>query len=536
MSSVFDLWQLPDVWESDFGPEFAGDLRSSDFGLLKQCMEGRAKSVIVEHDYIDKDYRDSYSGFYSKKFARVSNRCTRLHFFDFILEHENIEGPNGLVVALKEREQRGESKNGFEGTTPGFLGSVVLRPTPYSRIGRCTFDPRKIGTTREGLRGEICLAPFHVHLLGYELTVMAFPHQSQDAQVHTCAETALWSLFRYLSQRYRHYPECYPHDIAVSNPDLAQGRRIPSRGLTLEQISAIIGHFGMDAMMYSKQYLTIDESADGGWAYRPPSSKGDAILRLLQIYLQSGMPAIVGVPGHAIVAIGFEESDSWGSEPESPVEPWVTSDFLETLVVNDDNHAPYVRVRQLTGGYLNYGWDEIDSFVVALPSKVFLAAEDAERIGASWARVIAELTSIEPVDKGRWVQRVLCTSSKNYKSFRLEHPDSFSKLLLGQPLPHFIWLVEYYTHENWSERRATIEIALDATAATFEERPFLWIRFPGGVMMNWERLHGTGSSNPNRSLGTGSTPDDHFEPVEILALPDLEETFRSFSGNLAPMC
>jgi hypothetical protein len=39
------------------------------------------KSVLIEHDYIDRDYMEDHSVFYSRSLQPYSNRCQRVHFF-----------------------------------------------------------------------------------------------------------------------------------------------------------------------------------------------------------------------------------------------------------------------------------------------------------------------------------------------------------------------------------------------------------------------------------------------------------------------
>ena len=63
-------------------------LEGSEYGRLgayfanfRSLLEKRAKSALIECRYIDKDFRDVYSRFYSKKFAKYQSRCLRIHFF-----------------------------------------------------------------------------------------------------------------------------------------------------------------------------------------------------------------------------------------------------------------------------------------------------------------------------------------------------------------------------------------------------------------------------------------------------------------------
>ena len=39
------------------------------------------KFVLIEHGYIDKDYRSTHYNFYVKKGRRYRDDCVRLHFF-----------------------------------------------------------------------------------------------------------------------------------------------------------------------------------------------------------------------------------------------------------------------------------------------------------------------------------------------------------------------------------------------------------------------------------------------------------------------
>lgn len=40
-----------------------------------------AKTIIVENDYIDRDFLEDYSGYYARCFHDYQRSCTRLHFF-----------------------------------------------------------------------------------------------------------------------------------------------------------------------------------------------------------------------------------------------------------------------------------------------------------------------------------------------------------------------------------------------------------------------------------------------------------------------
>lgn len=514
--NVFDVWRVGTEWPSL--SILVKDLFEDDCyedRILQETLQQSAKTIVVEHEYIDKDYRNVYSGFYSKKFSRQSSRAVRLHFFDVNIGTRDLESQATLEVTLRKKVEKA-GLAAPEGTTPGYLGAVVLRPTEYSRIGRTLLDPRKLRLPFSSF-AQACLARYPSYVMGNRLEVMAFPHQSQDAQVHTCAETALWSQLRYLSQRYKTYPEIHPHDIPLQNTDLTRGRPVPSHGLSLWQVATILGNFGLDAEIYYREDLPSGaEPSSVEWALCPPETHSEAILRLLQIYVDSGMPPIIGLPGHAVVGFGSEFSDLPLREREGPVIP--VTDFLKAIIVNDDNHAPYQKMSWKRQAPLGYCLKDVEDLAVPVPSKVFLRAETARTIVAD---TLASLELPEHMDS-RWtlplVRRLVCTSSKNYKQFRQPRQGLVEECLLRQPLPHFIWLAEFYPLALWPERKAIIEIALDATAGAQDQEAYLWIRYPQFLFINWRRLYG----GSNKS--------------EFVLLPsDVMAEFDGFRGNLVPL-
>ena len=88
------------------------------------------KSVLVEHGYVDKDYRSTLYGFYSKKGRTYRRDCVRLHFF------------NGSV-----KYDESHTDIACDDGSPGdhYFGYIVLRPTMTATLGRSragTWDTR----------------------------------------------------------------------------------------------------------------------------------------------------------------------------------------------------------------------------------------------------------------------------------------------------------------------------------------------------------------------------------------------------------
>ena len=46
------------------------------------------KTVMIEYDYIDRDYIEDYAFYYSRCFREVSRKCVRFHFFSNRFDEE----------------------------------------------------------------------------------------------------------------------------------------------------------------------------------------------------------------------------------------------------------------------------------------------------------------------------------------------------------------------------------------------------------------------------------------------------------------
>ncbi|MBF0182940.1 MAG: hypothetical protein HQM06_00920 [Magnetococcales bacterium] len=501
----FKFFDISDADEDGFDfaaiEDFVDLLSDDDKEIIINILQN-AKCILIERDYIDKDYRNVYSGYYSKKFSHYNGRAIRIHIFDVMISISDFYLPSDEFYNKLKALSDEINLESYEGTTPGYRGSVVLRPTEYSRVGRCLIDPRKI--VRHSWAGSKtwgALAEYRVVILCQQLKVLAFPHQSQDAEAHVCAETALWSLFRYLSQRYPYYREIYPFDIALLNKDKSRGRTTPSQGLTMEQIASVFAEYGLAAEYFDPKYaddLSAVAAESDPWHTIKPIEGGtssvDALVRYLHVYVDSALPPIVGLPEHAVVAFGYICGDTSLVDRAGKVMP--SSDFVHGFVINDDNISPYqaiIReaVKPADWQYRN-NIENIDVFVAPLPDKVFLYAYQAENITDI---IISSYTKPSDFDAfPKIIRRMYCTSSKNYKEFRRGEGDPMSHALISLSLPHFLWVTEFIPETCWQDRHngavVCMEIVLDATAGKRDKSPFLWIRTLSKVWLNAKRIYG----------------------------------------------
>ncbi len=426
----------------------------SDASKLKSYLKDTAKSVLVEKHYHDKDYRDTFYNYYAKKFAEYPARYIRLNFFRVQVERERL-------WTLSDYND-------------DYIGFCVIRPTRIRTIGRTVFDPGKLGF----VEGFIPTAKYKTHILGSPMSVRGFPYISQDSDVTICAHASCWMVFRYFSEKYCYYGEKYPYQLTQMTHDLSLGRLIPSKGLTIEQVTEIFSSFGFYPLNYFLESFQNDENTNPYQFYR-----------LLYYYVESGLPVVAGLSSkeHAITVIGHMPMPIINEHSPSNR----TSDIVRGYIVNDDNFMPYQALwagsPTHTGHNSEYALEDIDRFVVPVYEKIYLSAEYVEDIVAQY---ISRNSDFRPesfgVPMNEVVTRLFLTSSRSYKRFRVNNPipGGVDRIYRQMPMPKFIWVAELTTWPHYHDGQIIGEILIDATATPRDELSFLAIHFPTHLFVN----------------------------------------------------
>ena len=114
--------RLVDEASSDRTDSFRRSVHATFFE--RYFAELGAKTVLVEEEYIDRDYLEDYAAYYSRCFHSFPRTCRRLHF----LSAEVSETEYGKVLngdrSIRDR------------LVQHYLGFVVVRPIPGYAIGR----------------------------------------------------------------------------------------------------------------------------------------------------------------------------------------------------------------------------------------------------------------------------------------------------------------------------------------------------------------------------------------------------------------
>jgi hypothetical protein len=418
------------------------ELDSNGTRRLMQALSGTARAVAIERHYLDKDYRDTFSNFHSKRFSTPSSRCLRLHFFSRAVNRDELKHSPKIQS--------------------DYLGYAIIRPTRPNCLGRTLLRPECQSGVSEALR----LCEETVTLQGTELKVRGFPFISQDVDVTVCAQSALWMLVRYYSNRYPLYPEIYPYQLAKLTEDYTLGRWYPSSGLYVWQMTEALRRLGFSPVTYSRSHFPDDFDH-----YR-------------YTYIESGIPVLVTTARHAIVAFGHK-SEYVQPDP-LPTGMSFSSQFNRAFVVNDDNRVPYQLLRekkQNAGDESKFEFKDVESFVAPLAEKIFLPAESFQKVvttildrGDVGYKALSATLSAAPL-----VLRLFLTTARSFKKRLTERRMGnalVEQMYRNLPLPHFFWVCEISQMGDYLKHMVHGEILWDATRNASEPDGWIALHYP----------------------------------------------------------
>lgn len=441
LSSRADLAQLKKHISPEYDPERVA-LKLSD------GISDAVKAVLIEQKYIDKDYRSTYYNFYAKKGQYYRTDCVRLHFFD------------GTVI-FDEKTFRLTSTTD-QRLTDHYYGYMVLRPTGIATIGRTVVTP----DVRRGASKLIITAKHKVHLLGYKLEIQGFPSMDQHVDIAVCAHVACWSVLRHYSERYNIYSEFLTHDITMMAHQFDPGGLIPSKGLQMSHAERVFQEAGTFPV-----HVARDQSGKDDFSF----------YRQLIAYVDSGFPLFAAMhmrtPGHAVAVVGYSWRPSVNTAIPGMRYAW---DEVQSLGVVDDNHLPYLAIpakgeATMPEAGTGYSAEDIDAFIVALPEKVFYAADAVDQLAPALFRLGA-VVGLPPKDKT--IIRYFITTGSALRRFVRDKESEFDPKLLETimtlPFAQFVWIVEFATEAQWAICQVEARAVIDATASLLEFMP-LWL-------------------------------------------------------------
>lgn len=452
-------------------------------GVLAYLKERGAEFVLIENEYLDRDFTSEFSAFYSLVFKRHRKICRRLHFFAKPLDMNS--GLSRLVALLEDAVR---ARN--------YLGYVVVRPLTSEPIGRTVLS---IPAPTNCSFPSIVRATHETHLLGVDLAVEGAPFMQQDARVGACAHASIWMAARHLHVKHREgwfsTVDIASHASKPTDTILASSLPAGSGGLSLNNMIRAVRAMGREPVVYLANEAPKKDDPYFKWS--KPLRPEEIISR----YVDSGIPVIIAISGldgregagHAATVFGDEqqvlnEYHTFGSNLTSAI-------FCRAFYVNDDQRGCYLKMSvkddEILGGngypYAPYSvLSHVYGILVPLPGKVYIKAEIAEAIAWSTLDAFVKneyglkekcdfetryLTALCKARKhNRVIARTYLTYGWKYKK-RIKNSSLCSKtkeLVLLQQLPRFVWITEFglFDHLNVSEsarKRIVAHAVIDAT-------------------------------------------------------------------------
>lgn len=277
-----------------------------------------AWTIVVEHDYIDKDYLIDFSKFYARSFKNTPSKTKRVQFFNAQITRD------GLASAIL-----GDDASVLQQTC---LGYVVVKPIKKTDCdGSCNI----IG--RSALSTYGCGTPSHrrtyltdkqrASLYGHELTIESLPFQSKDLVVGMCASAALWMSMHRLAHAFEIERSSLYEITEVASKGDPTTRAFPSNGLNLHQLC-----YYLRSKCLEVEVVNIEASIKEVGEQKTNSF----IKELIKAHLRGGLPviAVLEMDGlitglHAVVISGYCVDGSVS---------------LNELYVHDDEIGPYTKV------------------------------------------------------------------------------------------------------------------------------------------------------------------------------------------------
>ena len=241
------------------------------YGLIQQIISSfgsRIKTYLLE-DYIESEWIDIYSAYYSKQRDSLSNKTIRVHFiFDTISDVKQINKKN-------------------------YYGYITLRPIcndmlTVSRV-RLRYDKRYYGAD-------------NLYVIGYEGKVSfphcqirypSFPYFRQDGMVTVCAHADMHMLIK--TMHAVHHFNSYGIANMLNRLDSAYGRDIPNEGLSIYEMISALKSRGFNPM------LTMFENGE----YLSDDTKHQySLFEFVDSMIESQLPVILAFGGHVVLIAG----------------------------------------------------------------------------------------------------------------------------------------------------------------------------------------------------------------------------------------
>ncbi len=463
-----------DTW-GELERRFAGYEENSPWQNIIQLVKKHScKTIIIESNYIDKDYLDEYSHFYSITFKTYDRTCNRIHFFSCILSADNLYKVLNNIQSQQENDD--------------YIGFCIIRPTDTNRISRTVIKPKISDKNKDFV---LCTAKFEVNLHGFLLVVKAMPFIQQDSQVCMCAQASLWMAIQYMHARYS-FPNYSPYDITNNaTRTYSLGRIMPSAGLDITQMLEVLRIKECSPVLYSRK--TESDSIDR----KKKELENIQLKRAIYRYVESGIPVILclklsrdeNISYHAAVVIGhtYNNNERPSLYKIGDLSYYDSADWVDKFYIHDDSLGLYETL-SITATDSPYSMNDIEHVIVPSLRKVYLLGDEIE-LNLELVYQLVKVHCGNNIMPSDIVFRTYFRSSNSYK-LSLQQSDMdvlLKEIYRGMEMPKYIWITEISTkkmmnEKNKDDRKMIGEIITDPT--TNSQAPsFLSIHVPGFLLL-----------------------------------------------------
>lgn len=407
-----------------------------------------ARTILIEEDYISKDFLHDYASYYALCFEKYPKVCRRVHFFDTPITAADFEA----VILKPEAEQAAFWEH--------YVGFIVVKPIPGKVIGYTVL--KTYSSTQPTIdRSFWGLREYTIHLYGSEIKFKSLAFQEQDSVLAACATTAIWSMLNKAAVDF-HTILKSPSQITkdADNVSYDGSRLFPNRGLNVLQICQAIFNSGLVSEV-KQANLTIKHNGS------PCKVVSNTYLKkIIAAYAPIGIPIIlvVKVPTdgqhglHAITISGFKSNPIQSVIPQK--ETVFLSENIDRVYAHDDQWGPFARVNLNKDYELQTPWTDADPkktltlvthIIVPVYPKIRIAYEDIEAVVLGLNAVLRFFFEkrIKKLNADiAW--QIKIDFSENFKGqVKASALDDAKKIsILGKSLPKYLWIASCYIGDN----------------------------------------------------------------------------------------
>lgn len=397
------------------------------------------KTIILEKEYIDKDFLIDYVKFYSRSFGVGKKYTKRLHFFNKSISNDEFKR-----ILLEYSDYSDNQRDEFN---ESYLGFIVIKPIRdaygFQVLGRVLLKSYEEIAQNNGECRKYLLLSQKVSLFGIKLKFLSLPFQPKDSAVSVCGTIACW-ISQFALQELFGGSSQSPAEItekSISIPDL--GRNFPVSEINFYQIKNYFNMLG-----YETEFIDMDKLRSEG------VSPADAMAIIIKAYLGFKLPIITGLElfkngqktpnRHAVVISGYRHNN----------------DKITEIYTHDDTIGPYNRVTlERSNSYYKWkvkrwedeGYSKINVYLVLIPLypkirlsfyKIYHVFLDTKNGIMSKKREMRmrESTNFE----------LLLIELSDYKKFLLAQTYTNKLKILMKSFPKYLWIIRVFvsnTHE-----------------------------------------------------------------------------------------